>query len=180
MEAPDNPQPGHGDTGADRSQSAYRRFVLTDDEVWAIHEASKPRLLTLEDQRTNADIANEAWQSVARKHGFVWDSVIPDPATRDKGTILAKPDPEYWRKFAVATGAFGAQGLEVVSFELDAEGFAIVEVKGEGVPLKKFFQNPKVQKAILSKPVQTEPVNRAQKRKLKALTKDKPDGTPQN
>lgn len=68
-----------------------RRFVLTDDDLLTIAAASKPRLLSLEDQRSPQMMANRAWKRVGDRLGFDWNTVQPDPTTKDRGTILAVP-----------------------------------------------------------------------------------------
>lgn len=69
----------------------HQRFILDDEDALFIAEQSKPRLLLLNDQRTPQDLANEAWQLIADKHGFEWDSVRPSTDTLDKGIIRAIP-----------------------------------------------------------------------------------------
>lgn len=68
-----------------------QRFILDDDDLLLLEAAAKPRLLLLSDQRTPQHISNEAWQALALKHEFVWDSVRPCSDTRDKGIIRAIP-----------------------------------------------------------------------------------------
>lgn len=71
--------------------SKRQRFILDDSDLELLAQASKPRLLTLADQRRTIDVVNEAWQLVALKHGFDWTTVKPSTDTRDKGIIRAIP-----------------------------------------------------------------------------------------
>lgn len=74
----------------------HRRFILDDDDVLLLAGAARPRVLTMEDQRTPQHVVNDAWQLLGMKHGFEWDSVRPSTDTRDKGIIKAIPlDPDY-------------------------------------------------------------------------------------
>ena len=68
-----------------------QRFILDDSDLTLLADASATRLLTLADQRRPIDMANEAWQLVALKHEFVWDSVKPSLDTLDRGIIRAVP-----------------------------------------------------------------------------------------
>jgi hypothetical protein len=68
-----------------------QRFILDDDDLKLLEAMSKPRLLLLSDQRTPQDMANEAWQALALKHQFEWDSVKPSTDTLDRGIIRAIP-----------------------------------------------------------------------------------------
>lgn len=68
-----------------------QRFILDNDDLELLAESAKPRLLTMEDQRSPQEISNEAWQLVAAKHEFVWDSVRPSADTLDRGIIQAIP-----------------------------------------------------------------------------------------
>lgn len=70
-------------------QGIRERFVLDDDDLDALAELAKPRLLTLADARTPQELSNEFWAILGEKHGFDWTTVVPDPSTKDKGTILA-------------------------------------------------------------------------------------------
>lgn len=70
-------------------QGIREQFILDDDDLLALAELSKPRLLTLADMRTPQELANEFWSILGQKHGFDYQTVVPDPTTKDKGTILA-------------------------------------------------------------------------------------------
>lgn len=70
-------------------QGIREKFILDDDDLLALAELSKPRLLTLADMRTPQELANEFWSILGQKHGFDYKTVVPDPTTKDKGTILA-------------------------------------------------------------------------------------------
>lgn len=72
-----------------------QRFILDDSDLELIADASRPRVLTMQDQRRTIDVVNEAWQLVALKHEFDWTTVKPSTDTRDKGIIRAIPlDPD--------------------------------------------------------------------------------------
>lgn len=72
-----------------------QRFILSDEDLYLLADAAKPRLLVLNDQRTPQDMTNEAWQLIAMMHEFEWDSVRPSTDTLDRGIIQAIPlDPE--------------------------------------------------------------------------------------
>lgn len=68
-----------------------QRFILDDSDLELIVEASRPRVLTMADQRRTIDVVNEAWQLLGMKHEFDWTSVKPSTDTRDKGIIRAIP-----------------------------------------------------------------------------------------
>lgn len=70
-------------------QGIRERFVLDDDDLEALGNLAKPRLLTLADMRTPQELSNEFWSILGQKHGFDYSTVVPDPITTDKGTILA-------------------------------------------------------------------------------------------
>lgn len=70
-------------------QGIREKFVLDDDDLEALQNLAKPRLLTLQDARTPQELSNEFWSILGQKHGFDYLTVVPDPSTKDKGTILA-------------------------------------------------------------------------------------------
>lgn len=72
-------------------QGIRARFILDDDDLLALAELAKPRLLLLSDLRTPQDLSNEFWAILGEKHGFDSLTVVPDPTTTDRGTILAVP-----------------------------------------------------------------------------------------
>jgi hypothetical protein len=55
----------------------HQLFIIDDEDVELIIAASKPRLLTLADQRTTQHVVNEAWQLLGLKHEFDWTTVRP-------------------------------------------------------------------------------------------------------
>lgn len=71
--------------------AGYQRFILDDDDCQLIDRCSRPRVLTMEDQRTPQQVMNDVWQLLADKHEFKWDSVKPATDTRDRGIIMAIP-----------------------------------------------------------------------------------------
>lgn len=72
---------------------ALARFILTDADVIRLAAVAKPRLLSLDDQRSPHDMANAEWKIIGERLGFDWTTVIKDPKSRDAGTILAQPLP---------------------------------------------------------------------------------------
>lgn len=68
-----------------------QKYVLDDDDMIALAELAKPRLLTLADQETPQEKSNQFWAILGEKHGFQWDTVIRDPQGADPGYILAVP-----------------------------------------------------------------------------------------
>lgn len=74
----------------------HRLFIIDEDDKDLIIAASKPRLLTLSDQRRTIDVVNEAWQLVGLKHEFDWTTVRPSRRSTHPRIHEAIPlDPAY-------------------------------------------------------------------------------------
>jgi len=59
-----------------------KEFKMTQEELKTIMEACKPVpmiMLQCGAPSSPQENANHAWQELAKKYGFVWDSVRPEP-----------------------------------------------------------------------------------------------------
>ena len=66
-------------------------FVMTDQELIALGELAKPKILTKESPMTPQELSNEFWLLLSRKYGFDVSTVEPSPLTKDKRVFLAVP-----------------------------------------------------------------------------------------
>jgi|HubBroStandDraft_6_1064221.scaffolds.fasta_scaffold163192_3 hypothetical protein len=70
-----------------------RQYRLTDEELQSIMDASKPvpyMVIGGVEPSSPQENANRAWQAVAAKHGFEWDTA-EDAGTGDAHDLLAEP-----------------------------------------------------------------------------------------
>ena len=72
-----------------------RQYRLTDAELESILDASKPvtyMVIGGVEPRSPQENANDAWQTVAMNHGFIWDTA-EGAGTGDNHDLMAEPIP---------------------------------------------------------------------------------------